>query len=531
MKITKLNSLKLLGAVQMRDMDDDLEKEFGIAGNAWGSPEADQLARTTSPNVANHLKRIEESYKANPTVGKTYQERLKEAMNETKTKNSERFPGQAEAWNPAEDHDMPLVPDYKRAMEAAKAKEKEEKKKLTVATVPIEAQMTFWNYLNDVKYVDFKPEELTKANTWLITKTATYLIQKNGAGYFGTKKSDEGIPTLPASKHEEVFFELTYGPIPNGILEQIVAFFREVMKRHHDAEAFIQVYWDKTEEKYVVHVPKQRINKASVVYDATENLNAKDPSRYVFVYECHSHNSMDAFWSNVDDNDEKELRIYGVFGELNRNDYKCLHRFFVGEEQIDLEPCHVFEGIEEKKKTYLVTHDKKQYLVPEEKLILDQKPRFIFTNDQNQKAYIPVENVVLHRAKVDFPEGWFGSINVPLPAVITHTSNFGKHSQTYTPNYPKKDKHNKAQSYDRKAFLDNYDPADYMSEATNAAFEETAYEISVAVSDLYDLTNGFVDVGTTLAFIEELESSQCLYTLHRHMSDYIGSGEADLALP
>src|SRR5690606_38499362 len=113
-------------------------------------------------------------------------------------------------------------------------------------------------------------------------------------------------------------------------------FFREIMKRYRDAEAFVQVYWDLQEGKYICHVPKQRISKGSVNYDATENLDAVNSERYVFVYECHSHNSMGAFWSGTDNADEKELRIYGVFGMLHTEDYKQLHRFFVNEKAVSV---------------------------------------------------------------------------------------------------------------------------------------------------------------------------------------------------
>jgi PRTRC genetic system protein A len=410
---------------------------------------------------------------------------------------------------------------------------------VVVPTIPLADQLTFWNYLNDIQYVTFDPAALTKQNTWLLTGKGSWLIQKNSTGYYGVKKDAKGIPTLPKAEYPEAFFELAFGKLPNTILEQIVAFFREIMKRHNDAEAFIQVYWDRQESRYVVHVPKQRISKAAVNYDALENLNNKDSARYVFVYECHSHNSMNAFWSGTDNADEKELRIYGVFGQLNKDDYACKHRFFVGEEQVDLELSHVFETESSVEKQYLVTHNNKQHLVRASKLQLDEKPKYILENDAGEKQYVPLESVVLYRTKVEFPETWFANINVPLPQTqrpITQTWN-KQDSLFNKPNFGQKDKKDrKAKSFERNTDT-GFDPRDPFAYSEEGIYEqviaETAQEITDNVSDLLDLTNGFDDLTTTLMFIEELEAANVLYELHNKISEYIGEYpvEAANALP
>ena len=156
--------------------------------------------------------------------------------------------------------------------------------------VSYEDQTSFWNFLNDTQMGKFDPSKLAKPNTWVITRNGTWLVQKNRGGYYAVRKNEIGIPTLPETKPlPTAFFDLTYGRIPNTILEQVVTFFREIMKRYNDAEAFVQIYWDKEENKYVCHVPKQQISKGSVNYDVSKNLDALNSERYVFVYECHSH--------------------------------------------------------------------------------------------------------------------------------------------------------------------------------------------------------------------------------------------------
>lgn len=452
---------------------------------------------------------------------------------------------------------MSGVPSSTSSFWAQTAQVEEKKEAPAPAVISYDDQMIFWNYLNDVQYGKFDETKLSKANTWVIMHNGTWLIQKNNSGYYGCKKQDNGIPTLPKVELPEAFFELTYGKLPNSILEQIIAFFRDIMKRHNDAEAFIQVYWDKQENKYIINVPKQRISKASVHYDALENLNAKEPDRYVFVYECHSHNSMGAFWSGTDNADEKELRIYGVFGELNKDSYACKHRFFVGEEQVDLELEHVFDLPKAEEKKYLVLHNNKQYLVPGDKLQLDEKPKYIFTTAEGQTTYVPVEKVVLHKEKVEVPETWFTNINVPVyHQPSNYQSRYHNHVNPYKANYGKKDK-------DKRKPLTNYrgeeiedydmygrrtssfedldtsgtypsymkDPHYYSDESFTAedkAIVETAEEIENHIHELEDLTNGFEDMTTTLMMIEALEAHNLLYTLKSKLDEYIDVGSADL---
>lgn len=415
-----------------------------------------------------------------------------------------------------------------------------EEKKTTPAPAPLvvsyEDQMTFWNYLNDIQYGKFDETKLTKANTWVVTQGGTWLIQKNSSGYYGVKKTDTGIPTLPKTELPEAFFELTYGKIPNTILEQIVAFFRDIMKRYNNAEAFIQVYWDKQESKYIINVPKQKISGAAVHYDALENLNTKEPERYVFVYECHSHNTMGAFWSGTDNADEKELRIYGVFGQLNKEPYACLHRFFVGEEQVDLELDHVFDLPKAEEKQYLVTHQNKQYLVPGDKLQLDEKPKYIFTTTEGQVTYVPVEKVVLHKAKIDVPETWFTNINVPVyNQPSQHVVRNNHYNNPYAGNFGKKDKHKKQPitnfrgeeiEYDRYGMrtYDHMTDPFYSSDeltASDKAMIDTAEEIEGHIQDLEDLTNGFEDLGTMLMVFEALEARNNLYTFKMRLDEYV----------
>lgn len=405
------------------------------------------------------------------------------------------------------------------------------KREATVTEVSYEDQYTFWNFLNDIQYGQFNPETLVKKNTWVITRDGSWLVQKSLGGYFGIKKNDFGIPTLPASNSlPEKFFNLTHGKIPNQILLQIVSFFREIMKRHNDAEAFIQVYWDKEENKYICHTPKQRISKGSVEYNAEENLDILNKKRYIFVYECHSHNSMGAFWSGTDNADEKELRVYGVFGRLDTDDYQNCHRFFVGEEEAALDISDVFdipEVIDENK--FLVTHKNKQYLVKRDDLILDAKPKYIYQTANGEKLYVPVENVIVYKepsAKVDFPETWFTNINVPLPP-RTYTTN--RNSGAVGPhgigrvgrNWDGGSGHQidlplrKHESYDFSQVNNEQE-----DEEVGADYELMVHDASILADEVTYFTSDFEEIDPTFAFLERIEQNLSLKALEKAIQHY-----------
>lgn len=404
-------------------------------------------------------------------------------------------------------------------------KEKVEKIKNNTSTeISYESQVEFWNFLNDVQYGRFEPSKLTKPNTWILTKNGSWLVQKNSSGYYGVKKNDIGIPTLPATKElPPAFFELSFGKIPNSILEQILSFFREIMKRYNDAEAFVQVYWDKQDQKYICHVPKQMISKGSVNYDATENLDITDSSRYVFVYECHSHNSMGAFWSGTDNRDEKELRVYGVFGMLHQEEYASKHRFFVGEEQIDCELNLIFDipKQEENEKKYVVTHGGQQYMIPGSKLKLDEKPKYIMECN-GQVVYVPVESVSVFKEpalKVDVPKEWFSGINVPFKKEA-EKSDFPKNSkQTTMPNFFSK---KKKETYGPFYYNEDYsfeNPYDEMRDI-DADYELMAHDVHCAVMETLMLTDSFEDPESTFVFISSLDQEQVLKTLEKAINAY-----------
>ncbi|MEK5400109.1 hypothetical protein [Paenibacillus sp. FSL K6-2859] len=108
-------------------------------------------------------------------------------------------------------------------------------------------------------------------------------------------------------------FKLSLPKIPEHLMLQLLSFFSD----YSDLEVEVMgvFYWDRINKKYVVNVPHQKVSKESIDPNYTEFR--PDLMR---VAEIHSHNTMRAYFSTIDDNDEVGTMLYGVIGRMIKGD-------------------------------------------------------------------------------------------------------------------------------------------------------------------------------------------------------------------
>lgn len=115
--------------------------------------------------------------------------------------------------------------------------------------------------------------------------------------------------------------------VPFALLANTVAFFRGVVKRFNNGEAIVRIWWNVQAQTYEIRVPDggQRVSGASVHHNDDFDLSGERGEdgalKYLHVMDIHSHNSMNGFWSGIDDNDEKrapEGRMFGVLGKVTQ---------------------------------------------------------------------------------------------------------------------------------------------------------------------------------------------------------------------
>lgn len=130
--------------------------------------------------------------------------------------------------------------------------------------------------------------------------------------------------------------------VPMELLAQIISFFRCCMTGPEEFEALAHIFWDKQEQEFVVRVPEQTVTKAHI--DAKLNRDDLPEERYLHYIDIHSHNSMEAKFSPVDDEDERATRIYIVVGHLDKFFPDITVRMSCGGTYLTLPPGCVLES-------------------------------------------------------------------------------------------------------------------------------------------------------------------------------------------
>ena len=134
-----------------------------------------------------------------------------------------------------------------------------------------------------------------------------YEIRKNQIGTFQSPAKAIGELTDITER-----FIMSLPKIPVFLLHQVIEFFR-VISRKDKLEVLVHLVYDTEAQKYNVIVPEQVITRISV-----DSKREEYPEHIVHVMDIHSHNVMAAKFSSTDDRDEKETRLYGVIGRLDK---------------------------------------------------------------------------------------------------------------------------------------------------------------------------------------------------------------------
>lgn len=138
--------------------------------------------------------------------------------------------------------------------------------------------------------------------------------------------------------------------VPMQLLKDIENFFRAFMIKnvntasgyrpgHGDYEAMALIMYNLDTQQYRVSIPSQRVSKASVSYDIDDKADNE-----IVVVDIHSHNSMGAFFSGVDDRDDRAgAWVTGVLGKLDQPEFASVWRFNAGATKVPLTVADIFE--------------------------------------------------------------------------------------------------------------------------------------------------------------------------------------------
>ncbi len=151
----------------------------------------------------------------------------------------------------------------------------------------------------------------------LVGEDGLYEVRQTPVGLFSVK-------VAPPERAQEGF-ELAVPPIPGYLFFHALTFFQFFAR--WSLECMVRFYYDG--EKYFLYVPHQAVASMRVVaLDYAEDIQVAQNN--LLVCEMHSHHSMPACFSSIDDKDELATGIYGVIGEIAENGFAAQMRFSCG---------------------------------------------------------------------------------------------------------------------------------------------------------------------------------------------------------
>lgn len=167
----------------------------------------------------------------------------------------------------------------------------------------------------------FNNKELHPINI-LAATDGFYEVRENPIGVFVTRTCPEKLQRWNVFDqfYEELSsvdqldpcregFKLNLPKVPNQLFEQLISFFMDYAD--HDVEVMGVFYWNMVKKQYFLDIPFQHVSKVSV-----DPCYTKLPSHFIKIAEVHSHNTMKAYFSSIDDADELGTMLYGVIGKL-----------------------------------------------------------------------------------------------------------------------------------------------------------------------------------------------------------------------
>jgi hypothetical protein len=228
-----------------------------------------------------------------------------------------------------------LTEEEKAEREAERKKKEEEKKAEEAKKEKMRAAMRAKLVGKSVGFHTKVPDNYDKRINYVIQAGGLFEVRVNPIGHFTRK------PKLVVGGESKLRCGFTYKlarKIPIALLHYTIMFFKKINKLY-SSEAYVQYYWDKENEQFLINFPIQDATGAHVNYTRDEELEG----RYLLVADVHSHNTMTAHFSAVDDGDEKENRIFGVIGEITKDIPAMKFRIATGGEHIDLRPSDIFD--------------------------------------------------------------------------------------------------------------------------------------------------------------------------------------------
>ena len=131
---------------------------------------------------------------------------------------------------------------------------------------------------------------------YIICKEGVYLKKR-----MGVMESMAPVQNISILESVQATARMHIVPIPGPLFAKVMSFFRAVYKEHR-SEAIVLIFYNEKTDAYKIFPPYQKVNFGTVDYNKGIQLDG-----WQMIGTIHSHASMSAFHSGVDDDDEKNF--------------------------------------------------------------------------------------------------------------------------------------------------------------------------------------------------------------------------------
>jgi len=145
---------------------------------------------------------------------------------------------------------------------------------------------------------------------YIICKEGVYLKKK-----LGVMDSIAPVKNISILESVQTSATMHVRKIPAINVQQIINFFKAVYKEHY-AEAIVLLFYNIEKKHYKIFCPHQEVNSGAAEYNKGITIEGYD-----MIGTIHSHASMSAFHSSIDDDDEKSFDgLHITFGNMRDDD-------------------------------------------------------------------------------------------------------------------------------------------------------------------------------------------------------------------
>jgi proteasome lid subunit RPN8/RPN11 len=157
---------------------------------------------------------------------------------------------------------------------------------------------------------EFFAAEVKQPNNYIAGKDGhIYLVKDSQLGRVVLKASN--VPKLDAIQEG---FEFSLPKIPSEMLRTALSFFRSYWNEEDKNEVMLRIVFDTVDKRYLFDCPEQYV-QWDRVHAPNVGVDYPEP-RYLDVLHIHSHHTMPAEFSDLDNLNERKYRLYVVVGQM-----------------------------------------------------------------------------------------------------------------------------------------------------------------------------------------------------------------------